>query len=266
MLLPDGKATISRVEVVIFDAMYTVIEPKIPRFFHVLNIFEDVLGIRVQPRLLAQYLRESEKMAEEMLSGAADYQREWIERNRYIASRLLNCAIDGIDPKRGLEIHLRVISHEYLYEVKPAMRNFLTLLTKLANPPKLVLASNQYDDFLIAMMKEMQLHDFFGPRVFTSDGLVMSKPNPEFFARIIGKLGYQPEQALVVGNSAKRDLPPAKACGIPICLYDRRGKLELPPEPNVFVARTIAEMQNWLLSRLISGWAQEEAPSSSLLV
>ncbi|WP_078120498.1 HAD family hydrolase [Thiosocius teredinicola] len=62
--------------------------------------------------------------------------------------------------------------------------------------------------------------DLFAACSFSSDHGVV-KPSPQPFLHLLRELGTQPDQALVVGDSARRDLGGAKAAGIDCVLVGR---------------------------------------------
>lgn len=57
----------------------------------------------------------------------------------------------------------------------------------------------------------------FEALVFSSDGRSV-KPSPELFLRALRELGASPEEAVVVGDSARRDGGGARAAGLPFVL------------------------------------------------
>ena len=57
----------------------------------------------------------------------------------------------------------------------------------------------------------------FGTLVFSSDRRSV-KPSPEPFLRALRELGASPEEAVVVGDSARRDGAGARAAGLPFVL------------------------------------------------
>ncbi|RFU64693.1 HAD family hydrolase [Peribacillus glennii] len=50
--------------------------------------------------------------------------------------------------------------------------------------------------------------------LFTSCELGVSKPNLNFFNKIVKKLSLRPEECIMVGNDYEKDIVPAKAVGI----------------------------------------------------
>jgi len=47
-----------------------------------------------------------------------------------------------------------------------------------------------------------------------SDNMHFSKPNPAYYAEVVARIGIEPDEALMVGDSTKNDIQPAETLGI----------------------------------------------------
>ena len=75
----------------------------------------------------------------------------------------------------------------------------------------LALVSNFYGN-LTTVLQEFGLRDYF-QCVVESAAVGIRKPDPAIFSLALSRLGLQPEEALVVGDSLKNDLEPAHSLG-----------------------------------------------------
>lgn len=105
-------------------------------------------------------------------------------------------------------------------EAKAALRearDLRPMINRLKNAGfELILSSNPV--FPLSAMKtrlkwvNLDESDFL--LVTNYDNSTFCKPNPKYFAEILEKTGKTPAECVVVGNSAKEDILPAKALGI----------------------------------------------------
>lgn len=59
--------------------------------------------------------------------------------------------------------------------------------------------------------------DEFGYTLVTSyEGFHFTKPNPAYYAEILGLLGHSPVEAVMIGNDVSADLDPAHSLGMPV--------------------------------------------------
>ncbi|MER6827990.1 HAD family hydrolase [Streptosporangium sp. NPDC000563] len=101
-------------------------------------------------------------------------------------------------------------------DLYPDVRPALAALRDLGY--ELIIAGNQPPqarDALVAM-------DLPVDAIHTSDGWGVSKPAPEFFARVVAVSGREPGEILYVGDRLDNDVLPARAAGMRTALI-RRG-------------------------------------------
>jgi len=94
---------------------------------------------------------------------------------------------------------------------------------------------SNWDSRLPELLERLELARFFEVLgVSHLEGL--EKPDPNFFRRVLERLGATPEQALHVGNHPEEDLAGARAAGIDGLLVDRHGKLDRTHETVVDIS------------------------------
>ncbi|MCH5142267.1 MAG: HAD family hydrolase [Clostridiales bacterium] len=92
-------------------------------------------------------------------------------------------------------------------------------------------------------VKSANLTEYF-PWVFTSEMLNCSKPQKEFFLKIIEQFPYDVESVLAIGDDLKNDYICAKDAGIDFCFINRK-RIEL--NKNVkpqYVIYSLAELEH----------------------
>jgi HAD superfamily hydrolase (TIGR01509 family) len=87
------------------------------------------------------------------------------------------------------------------------------LLEELSGRYRLGVVSNFYGN-LEFLCEEIGYRKFFDT-VIDSARIGVSKPQPAIFEAAVAKLGYRPEQILLVGDNPLRDMAPAKALAMP---------------------------------------------------
>lgn len=98
---------------------------------------------------------------------------------------------------------------------------FHTLDALRARGARMGVLSN-WDYRLPSLLEALELSHYFDPVLVSAlEGL--AKPDPQFFLRACERVGLSPPEVLYVGDSAKLDLEPALALGMPACLIDRVG-------------------------------------------
>jgi FMN phosphatase YigB (HAD superfamily) len=60
--------------------------------------------------------------------------------------------------------------------------------------------------------------------LFTSRELGVTKPNLEFFNKILENLNLKPDECIMIGNDYKKDIVPAKAVGIHTIFFTEESK------------------------------------------
>ena len=86
---------------------------------------------------------------------------------------------------------------------------------------RIVLATNGLTD-----MQRERVTDFlpFTHRLYVSEAIGHIKPTVEFFGYILADLGCDAGECLMIGDSITNDIVGAKAAGMDVCFYNRKGK------------------------------------------
>lgn len=101
------------------------------------------------------------------------------------------------------------------------------VLDKLASKYPLVLVSNFYGN-LDTVLKDFGIYECF-KKVIESAKEGSRKPDTKIFEKAIDALGCKPEEILVIGDSVKNDMVPAKKLGCQTLLLEGRGWDESSP-------------------------------------
>lgn len=110
----------------------------------------------------------------------------------------------------------------YCYEVaKDNIAKSKMLLEELAKKYPLVLVSNFYGN-IETVLKDFGIYDCF-KKVIESAVVGVRKPDTAIFEKAIKELGMKPEEVLVVGDSMKNDIEPAKKLGCRTLLLEGKG-------------------------------------------
>lgn len=100
----------------------------------------------------------------------------------------------------------------YCYSVaKSNTEKVKPVLKALSDKYPLVLVSNFYGN-ITSVLKDFGLFDYF-KKIVESAVVGVRKPDPAIFELGIKELGLKPEEVLVVGDSIKNDIIPAKKLG-----------------------------------------------------
>lgn len=175
----------------LFREAYVYAERELERVEHILpsHNFGDVLDIKMQIEL--QYLAETGNFAPALIE----------EKAKEIAA--------------------------YCYEVaKENVAKSKDVLETLAQKYPLVLVSNFYGNIETVLEDFGILHCF--KKVIESEKVGVRKPDPKIFELGVKALGMKPEDVLVVGDSIKNDIEPAKAIGCQTVLIEGRGWDDTP--------------------------------------
>lgn len=98
------------------------------------------------------------------------------------------------------------------------------LLAALAPKYRLFLASNGVIDTQYSRLESAGIGHYF-EKIFISDELGVSKPNPAFFAACFSAIdGFHREEALMVGDSLTSDILGGSNAGIRTCWLNPAGK------------------------------------------
>lgn len=94
---------------------------------------------------------------------------------------------------------------------KEQVSRAIPVLDYLSKKYRLVLVSNFYGN-IATVLKDFGIDRFF-PKIVESSVVGIRKPDPEIFRLGVRELGCGPEEALVVGDSYKKDIEPAEKIG-----------------------------------------------------
>ena len=84
------------------------------------------------------------------------------------------------------------------------------------------IGSTTDDAPLLSNMKGTILEEI--PNVFTSENLMVYKPQKEFYQKILQATGWKAEECLFVGDSIDDDVNGPLKAGMNACLVDRKGR------------------------------------------
>jgi putative hydrolase of the HAD superfamily len=111
-------------------------------------------------------------------------------------------AISGYEDKVVMEAYRQTQQHTAYSR---------SILEKLRHDYPLVLVSNFYGN-IHTVLHEFQLQGLFS-HVIESADVGIRKPDPRIFTLAVHSLGLQPQETVVVGDSIKNDILPAKQAG-----------------------------------------------------
>lgn len=96
-------------------------------------------------------------------------------------------------------------------KVTNTLQTTLGIIEKIAVHYPMVLVTNFYGNMPV-VLKEFGLSSYF-PTIVESSVVGLRKPNPELFALGVKALSMPPENILVVGDSYRKDIFPARTLG-----------------------------------------------------
>jgi len=103
------------------------------------------------------------------------------------------------------------ISEQCYTFVIAVLKKAKPILTELSAKYPMVLVSNFYGN-IETVLKDFDLDSYFG-KIIESAVVGVRKPDPAIFALGVEALGLNPEETVVIGDSYKKDILPAKAIG-----------------------------------------------------
>ena len=167
--------------------------------------------------------------------------------------------IDLAFTKRGIDADENVIDEGfnrfveyYRMELTVRSKTFPGVLDNLVNLAKngvgLGVCTNKPQDLAEQVLEELQIRHFFGNAVIGGDALPVKKPSPAHLLAVIEKVGRDPENSFMVGDS-ETDVGVARNAGIPIIVVNF-GYTKLKPEE--LNADSVISNFDELLSTLIS--------------
>lgn len=237
-----ARHTTDRVEVVCFDAIFTLFEPIGTRQELLARIIREETGIDKAPDEL--WALQQEIRGQAPRSGQ-DMEEYWPRINHQL---LLRLGLTNGDLRIATRIHDRHIGDGTLYAVRPDMRELIAWAAQRVRA--IAIASNQRQTTLIKLLREHGILEHFGNRVFTSSRVRHPKPSRRFFQTIRRSLGLRHVNQLgLVGNSLENDAP-AAYLGIRTVILDRSGSvrgLQASLPAGVRAASNTAEVRQWII-------------------
>lgn len=117
----------------------------------------------------------------------------------------LNMRYEHDVPRRALEL--------FLEDCRASFAKNIPVLEKLRRKYRLGIVSNFYGN-LASVLKSEGLDRYFDA-VADSSVVGVTKPDPKLFLHALNRLGAAPSEAVMVGDSVKRDMAGAAAMGMP---------------------------------------------------
>lgn len=134
---------------------------------------------------------------------------------------------------------------EYCYDVaKVNVQKSKVVLEELSKKYPLALVSNFYGN-LDAVLKDFGILSCF-KKVIESEKVSIRKPDIAILNLGIKALGLKPEEVLVVGDSIKNDIEPAKKLGCQALLLEGRGWEDTPLKGEVSAIESLDDILNFL--------------------
>ena len=193
----------------LFREAYVYGEKELERVEHILphHDFSDVLNIKMEIEL--QYLAQTGNFPPAMVAAKA----------KEIAAYCYDVAKDNVSKSKEV-------------------------LEKLANKYPLVLVSNFYGN-IETVLKDFGILECF-KKVVESAKVGVRKPDPAIFEIGVKALGLKPEEVLVVGDSIKNDIDPAKKLGCQTLLIEGKGWDDTPLKHDGDTIRDLYEILSFL--------------------
>ncbi|MFH1098658.1 MAG: HAD family hydrolase [Candidatus Uhrbacteria bacterium] len=238
--MPNGHNGHLGVEVVCFDAMFTLIEPRGTKDELLTRILHDEAGFRITPAELAEVIQGFRRAHPR---AGEDMSRYWPRMNRILLHQL---GVKGNLWAIARRMHDRVLTDVNLYEVRADMRSLLQWAS--AENIAIAMVSNQRHRTLRRLLQELRINRHFVGRVLTSSRMQHPKPSRRFFVAVSRALSLRHmRQMALVGNSIENDAP-ATMFGIRVAILDRSGALfnVSALQAGVTPVRSPVEVREWI--------------------
>ena len=151
---------------------------------------------------------------------------QMLERGELTRAQVLVRRFETLFRELGVEAdaaHCQELYEEYLCIGHYFMDGAQELLEYLKPKYRLFLASNGTARVQDARLKSSGIGPYFED-VFISQRMGADKPTPEFFSRSFARIpGFNPERALIVGDSLTSDIRGGNNAGISTCWFNPRG-------------------------------------------
>ncbi len=149
-------------------------------------------------------------------------ERDWMRRRfkTFRESAKHACLALGIkDPEKIMEFAR--LYEEDRKHIKP-YKDVLPALRKLRKKYKTGLLSNT-ENFALPILEKSGFLKNFDAAFFSCDHKTL-KPDKKFFKAILTALDVRPEETVMIGDSVRNDITPAKQLGMHAILLDRHNK------------------------------------------
>ncbi|KAI9068052.1 HAD hydrolase subfamily IA REG-2-like protein [Trametes sanguinea] len=241
------------IRLVTFDALHTLVTPRLPIYVQYAQTFEPYLGA-LDPDALKRAFKTALKQVQQeqpvYRGGAHDWWRDVIRRTAVGA---------GADPKAvdaslG-EIVPRLLKRFSSREGYKLFDDSLPTLKKLRELNIRTGLISNTDARMRAVIKDLDLIPHLDT-VLLSEEEGVEKPSCEIFRRACDRMGIQPHETVHVGDELECDYHGAKACGLEALLVRRPGPEgeEERKEPgevltNVQVVPGLSHVVDWVQQR-----------------
>jgi HAD superfamily hydrolase (TIGR01549 family) len=146
-------------------------------------------------------------------------------------------------------------------ELNPLREGVHDGLEKLSSKYRLALAANQ-GAYIHDLLARHGLRHYFSASMISGD-VGLSKPDPEFFQRMLYDTGCSVKHAVMVGDSLTNDLIPAHRMGFRTVRVLAGGDNVRDDQAFEFVSGTVTGLAE--LPRLLTSWTSGANPAKSLL-
>ncbi|MCH8049469.1 HAD family hydrolase [Patescibacteria group bacterium] len=225
---PATIAEHSCVTTVVFDAMFTTLQPKgRGRRKMIGDLYREAAGLDACSASDARIWRLDRTMCVrfEAIKPLKEFRRivnteVFRELLQGYPHRFNNAA------KYAVDVRELILTSPDLYYFQPSLATFIKSLR--AKGIRVVIGSNQQYDALMGLLRhpgmvpnhpEINAVELFDA-VYTSEKLGFDKPDKDFWLEILNREGVKAHQVLHIGNSLRTDTGAAEV-GIQVVIYDR---------------------------------------------
>ena len=195
------------------------------------------VGVQPTPELIARYSAVNKLHWQMLERGELTREEVLVERFAYLF-REQGIPADPAACKAYYEDYL-CLGHFFM----PGAED---ILAYLAPRYRLYLASNGTARVQESRLKSAGIGGYF-EQVFISQHLGANKPSRAFFQRCFARIpDFQPEQALMVGDSLTSDIRGANGAGMAACWLNPRHEARLPDVTVDYEIRALAELREFL--------------------
>ncbi len=198
-------------KLLIFDLDNTLIDYSTTERLAIENICQK-LGVATKYNY--RLYRDSNRLAREIYPNITHENLTNFRKKRAeIFLQSASCS-DAVTVDSFLALYLAEMSKGIVFD------DVIECLERLKDQCVLVIGTNGDNVTRYNKIRSANLTEYF-PWVFTSEMLNCSKPQKEFFLKIIDQLQYDLESVLAIGDDLKNDYICAKEAGIDFCFINR---------------------------------------------